>query len=90
MCKSIWRNFEIDFQDILEAVARHTSSLEGEIALAYRLDTRKSFEKQSEEQQKTRESLSRIEVSEFETSISRASDLICQVGRRSDFSLIIT
>ena len=89
MCKSIWHNFEIDFQDVLQAVARHTSSLEGEIALVHRLNIRKLFEQLSEEQEKTRESLSRIEVSKLQASLPRALDVICKVGRRFEFLLIM-
>ena len=62
VCKSVWRTFEDDFQDILEAIARHTNSLEGEIALAHRLDMRKTLDRQLEEQRHIRESLSRVEV----------------------------
>jgi hypothetical protein len=62
LCKSIWRTFEIDFRDTLETIDRHTSSLEEEISLAHRLHIRKSLEGQSEEQRKTRQSISRIEV----------------------------
>jgi hypothetical protein len=62
LCRSIWRTFELDFQGTLEAISQHTLSLEGEIALAYRLDMIKRLDRQSEEQRSTRESLSRIEV----------------------------
>ena len=75
---------------MLEAIVRHTSSIEGEIALAHRLDMRNLLEKQSEEQQKTRESLSRVEVSGFSSKFSHAFDPIGKVGRRSECLLIVT
>jgi hypothetical protein len=65
LCKSIWRTFEVDFRDTLYAIARHTSSLDEEISLAHRLHVQKSLEGQLEEQRKTRQSLSRIQVRLF-------------------------
>jgi len=62
VCKTVWRTFEDDFEEVLEAIARHTNSLEGEIALAHRLDMRKTLDRQLQEQRNIRESLSRVEV----------------------------
>ncbi|KAH0537354.1 hypothetical protein FGG08_005833 [Glutinoglossum americanum] len=63
LCRSLWRTFESDFQDTLEAITRHTRSLETEIDLAYRIDVRRRLEKHSKEHDAIHGSLSRIECS---------------------------
>jgi hypothetical protein len=58
----LWRTFDIDFENKLEAIGQNFNTLQEETTLAHRVKLHKSLSSQLEEQRYMRDTLSRIEV----------------------------
>ena len=63
LCRSVWKSFENDFDDVISLIARREKSMEAEIQLAHHVHIQASLEKGARQQSLMEKSLMRIEVS---------------------------